>query len=166
MWVALVRFTLLDLPVWPAILFPIAWVIALATAGGTMRISLSEAARYLDHHLELDERMATCVQLLREVPVRGLRQRRAPVPAYVLEDTARQLRTKAQALPRGVRVAVGRREVLPFVVSLLVLLGAVLLPTPLDQIRSERAELQRAVDEQVAKIESSASRYRFASGPR
>jgi hypothetical protein len=154
LWVAVVRFTLLDLPVWPAILFPLAWLAALAVASGTMRVSLSEAARFLDHHLGLDERMATCVQMLREVPIRGLRQQRVPVPVYVLEDTARQLRTKAQALPRGWHLSVGRREVLSLVVPLLVLLGAALLPTPLDQIRSERAELQRAVNEQMAKIET------------
>ena len=153
-WVALVRFTLLDLPIWPAVLFPVAWLVALIVVGATMRVSLSEAARFLDHHLGLDERMATCLQLLREVPIRGLLQQRTPVPAYVLEDTARQLRIKAPALPRGWRVNVGRREILSVVVPLLVLVGAAVLPTPLDQIRSERAELQRAVNEQIAKIET------------
>ena len=154
LWVALVRFTLIDLPIWPAVLFPLAWVVALVVAGSTQRVSLSEAARYLDHHRELDERMATCLQLLREVPIRGLRQRREPVPVYVLEDTALQLRTKAQALPRGWRMNLGRRQVLSVVVPLLVLVGAALLPTPLDQIRSEQAELRRAVTEQIAKIET------------
>jgi hypothetical protein len=153
-WVALVRFTLIDLPVWPAVLFPVAWLVALAVAASTTRVSLSEAARFLDHHLELDERMATCLQLLREVPIRGLRQSREPVPVYVLEDTARQLRAKTQELPRGWRMNIGRRQLLWVVVPLLVLLGAAILPTPLDQIRSERAELQRAVNEQIAKIET------------
>ncbi len=154
LWVGLVRFTLLDLPIWPAGLFPLAWLIALAVAGGTTRVSLSEAARFLDHHLGLDERMATCVQLLREVPVRGLRQQREPVPVYVLEDTARELRTKGPALPRGWRVTVGRREIMSVVVPIFVLVAAALVPTPLDQVRSERAELQRAVNEQIAKIET------------
>ena len=27
-WVALVQFTLLDLPIWPAVLFPVAWLVA------------------------------------------------------------------------------------------------------------------------------------------
>ncbi len=153
-WVALVRFTLLDLPIWPAVLFPVAWLLALVVAASTLHVSLSEAARFLDHHLELDERMATCLQLLREVPIRGLQHSRAPVPVYVLEDTARQLRTKASTVPRGWRINFRRRQLLSAVVPALVLLGTAVLPTPLDQVRTERAELQRAVNEQIAKIET------------
>lgn len=153
-WVALVRFTLLDLPIWPAVLFPVAWLLALVVAASTLHVSLSEAARFLDHHLELDERMATCLQLLREVPIRGLQHSRAPVPVYVLEDTARQLRTKASTFPRGWRINFRRRQLLSAVVPALVLLGTAVLPTPLDQVRTERAELQRAVNEQIAKIET------------
>ena len=45
------------------------------------------------------------------------------MPVYVLEETARQLRTKAPALPRGGQVSIGRRQLLSVAVPVLVLFG-------------------------------------------
>jgi hypothetical protein len=153
-WVALVRFTLLDLPLWPALLFPLAWVAALIIAGATLRVSLSESARFLDRCLDLDERVATCVQMLRQTPIHGLKREKLPVSPYMLDDTARHLRVKSTELPAGWHVSFERRQALATLVPVVFLMGAIFLPTPLDQVRSERAELQQAVNEQVAKIET------------
>lgn len=153
-WVALVRFTLLDLPSWPALLFPVAWLVALIAASSTLRVTLSESARFLDRHLGLDERVATCIQLLRNTPIRGLKQERPRVPVSLLEDTARELRTSAAHLPSGWRFRLDRKQALVTLLSLVLLAVVAFLPTPLDQVRSERAQLQKVVDEQVAKIET------------
>src|SRR5437763_12182656 len=55
LWVALVRFTLVDVPEWPVLLFPLLWLCLLLIARRTQHVSLGESARFLDHSLGLDE---------------------------------------------------------------------------------------------------------------
>jgi hypothetical protein len=154
LWIGLARFTMFDLPMWPALLFPVAWLLAVAIASSTHRVTLSESARFLDRHLGLDERVATCVQLLRDAPILGLKRQRPQVPLTLLEDTARQLRTGSICLPSGFNLNLDKRSALALCIPALLLLGAVFLPTPLDQFRADQAQLQQAVDEQIAKIET------------
>src|SRR6476619_6907800 len=47
-WVALAKFTLLDLPWWPALLAPLVWLAALAIWLARRPITRSKCARYLD----------------------------------------------------------------------------------------------------------------------
>ncbi|MEO5954010.1 MAG: hypothetical protein ABIQ44_16235, partial [Chloroflexia bacterium] len=58
-WVVLVRFTLLDVPQWPALLFPVAWLGLLVVIRRTRKVGIGESARFLDKALGLDERVAT-----------------------------------------------------------------------------------------------------------
>ena len=62
-WVALAKFTLLDLPWWPVLLAPLVWLPALGVWLARRPITRSKCARYLDTSLELDERMITCLEL-------------------------------------------------------------------------------------------------------
>src|SRR5439155_22358265 len=62
-WLALARFTLLDLPWWPVLLAPVVWLLALAVWLVRRPITRSKCARYLDSALELDERVITCLEL-------------------------------------------------------------------------------------------------------
>ncbi|MGA7732712.1 MAG: hypothetical protein WCD37_15755, partial [Chloroflexia bacterium] len=153
LWVALVRFTLLDIPQWPAVLFPIAWLVLLLVVRRTRRIGIGEAARYLDRALSLDERVATSLELVRSTPVAGLRPGKMRAPRAMLEETAYYLKQKRSLLPTGWGYTLRRWQWAAMGMGLLVLCGAILLPTPLDQVRAERAELRRAVNEQIARVE-------------
>jgi len=63
-WVIFVRFTLLDLPQWPALIPFIVWALALTIVLARTRVTTGQAARYLDRALGLDERLATYVELI------------------------------------------------------------------------------------------------------
>ena len=152
-WVALVRFTLLDIPQWPALLFPLAWLLSIFIVRRTRRIGVGESARYLDRALSLDERVATSLELVRSTPVAGMRSSRLRVPRAMLDDTAFHLKAKRALLPSGWAYRLKRGQLLAMAISLLILFGAVFLPTPLDQVRAERADLQRAVRDEIARVE-------------
>ncbi len=153
LWVLLVRFTLIDLPKWPALLFPMSWLLALVVVRSTRRIGSGESARYLDRALGLDERVATSLELVRSTPVAGLHVGRVRLPRTMLADTAFHLHTKRNMLPSGWGYSLRRWQWAAVGAALLVLVGAILLPTPLDQVRAERAELQRAVRDEIAQVE-------------
>jgi hypothetical protein len=153
LWVGLARFTLLDIPQWPALLFPIAWLVSLLIVRQTGRIGTGEAARYLDRALSLDERVATSLELVRSTPVAGLRPGKPRAPRAMLDETAYQLQQKRGQLPSGWGYTLRGWQWAAMGMGLLLLCGAILLPTPLDQVRAERAELRRAVNEQIARVE-------------
>src|SRR5438270_543839 len=48
LWVALFRFTLLDLPQWPIILFVAVWALMLMITSLRQRVPYGQSARYLD----------------------------------------------------------------------------------------------------------------------
>src|SRR5438132_10711476 len=62
-WLALAKFTLLDLPWWPALFAPLLWLPALGVWLARRPITRSRCARYLDSALDLDERVITCLEL-------------------------------------------------------------------------------------------------------
>lgn len=160
-WAALVRFTLLDIQAWPALLFMPAWLVALFVASrrhsSRHSISSGQSARYLDRALHLDERLSTCVEFIRATPVKslGLGQQSAyKLPIGLLEDTAFQLKTRRGLLPNAWSFRLQRWQGVAVGCALLILAGAILLPTPLDAVRAERAELRRAVSDELAKIQA------------
>lgn len=153
LWVILVRYTLLDLPQWPALVFPLAWLGLMVVVRRTRHIGVGESARYLDRALKLDERVATSIELVRSSPVSGLRQARLRVPGAMLEDTAFHLKTKRAMMPSGWAYRLRTWQVGAMGIGLALLLGALFLPTPLDRVRAERAELQRALNDQIARVE-------------
>lgn len=153
-WVALVRFTLLDIPQWPALLFPVAWLGLIAIVRRTRKVGIGESARYLDKALGLDERVATSLEMVRSAPVTSLKPAVLRVPRAMLDDTAFHLKSKREQIPSGLQYNLKRWQYAALGGCMVLLLGAILLPTPLDQVRAERAELQRAVNDQIAKVEA------------
>src|SRR3954462_3386128 len=62
-WVALIRFSLLDLPWWPVLLAPILWLPLLTFWLSRKPITRARCACFLDAALELDERVLTCLEV-------------------------------------------------------------------------------------------------------
>src|SRR6478752_6819445 len=90
-WVGVFRFTLLDIPQWPVLLFILAWLAALLVVTRTAHISTGQSARFLDRALALDERVGTLHELARSTPVQGLGPATNRIPDGLLEDTAFQV---------------------------------------------------------------------------
>jgi hypothetical protein len=151
-WVALTRFTLLDVPRWPVLLIMLGWLLILLIVSRLHRISVSQSARYLDRSLALDERLSTLYELARSTPVRGLQPSGPRVPAGLLEDTAFQLKARRVALPGAWIYHLKRGQALAIAASLVCLVAAILLPTTLDKVREERAELRRTVNLELNKV--------------
>jgi hypothetical protein len=151
-WVALVRFTLLELPQWPSLLFPLAWAAWFAFWLARKRVTTPQAARYLDRTLGLDERFTTYVELAR-------RSRRSGKPfdkvlaRSLYDDLQDYLRLGVPTLPPVFKSRVRPQLVAASIVALLALAGAVSLPTGLDAIRAERVILRQTVAAQVGRIE-------------
>jgi hypothetical protein len=152
-WVALVRFTLLDLPQWPSLLFPIAWAAWFTVWLARKRVTMAQAARYLDRTLGLDERFTTYVELARRSRHKGKSLDKALVRS-LYDDLQDYLRLGVPTLPPVFKSRVRPRLVAAAVVALLALAGAVSLPTGLDAVRAERAILRQTVAEQLSRIEA------------
>lgn len=152
-WIMLVRFTLLDLPRSVALVPIIGWMVALVLFRTRSNAGIGESARYLDRTLKLDERVATSLQLVRSSPVIGLRSRKVRLPQALLDDTAFLLNARRGDLPSGWRYSLQRWQGIALAASLVALCAAMLAPTPLDQIRAERAEMERAVRAEISRVE-------------
>ena len=151
-WIALSRFTLLDLPQWPILFFFALWAIAVSIDSLSRRISDGQSARYLDRVLSLDERLGTLVEIAKATPVKSLSGTRKGIPSDLLEDTAFLLRTRLASLPNAWKFSARRGQVVRVGLALLALAAARAVPTSLDQVRAERAALQRTVAAELDKI--------------
>ncbi|MBF6611883.1 MAG: hypothetical protein IVW55_02005 [Chloroflexi bacterium] len=142
-WIALARFTLLEIPLWPSELFIVAWLLWLVAWSLSRRLGDGQVARYLDHTLLLDERLTTCMELLRG------RNRGRPTADDFLErmilDARNTLRERMPMLPAALHFTLRRRYIFAIVVALVALAAAITVPTPLDAVRAERASLNNAV---------------------
>ncbi len=154
LYVALARFTLLDLARWPVIVPAVAWLIGLGLLWHRQP-SRAEAARYLDRRLGLEERIATCVELAN----RGLLRRdNGPghaglVTGALFNDAAVLLSERLHRLP-GVRLRLTRANTLAGGAALLALIAALVAPTRVDLLRAERTELNRTLGEQEAQVQA------------
>lgn len=150
MWVGLLRFTLLDLPAWPVLLPLIAWSLALVIFWTRTRVTTGQAARYLDHALDLDERLATFT----EVVSRSAGSRSPARTAYLQEmgESALELVEKRMAnLPR-LRVRAGLPHMAAMSLAACLLALVMVMPTPLDAVRIERQKLAQSVTLQLQRI--------------
>jgi hypothetical protein len=153
LWIGLSRFTLIDIPQALALAFILLWFVGLFVVSRTYRVGTGEAARYLDRTLGLDERFATCVELARSSPLTGLKGRKSPLPDGLVEDTVFQVKARQNQLPSPWRARMRRRQAGVITFSILALSLSMFLPTPLDSVRAERAQLRRAVAEELARVE-------------
>ncbi|HYP19049.1 MAG TPA: hypothetical protein VEY08_03165 [Chloroflexia bacterium] len=152
-WVALVRFTLLEVPQWPSLLFPLAWAAWFTFWLARKRVTTAQAARYLDHTLGLDERFTTYVELARRSRRKGRPLDKA-LARSLYDDLQDYLRLDVPTLPSVFKSRVRPQLVVAAIMTLLALAGAMSLPTGLDAVRAERATLRQTVAAQLGRIEA------------
>jgi hypothetical protein len=151
LWIVLIRYTFAEVPPWAGLLFVAAWVVGLVILRSRIDVPMGEAARYLDSALGLDERVSTSVELIRSGPVSRLRGSR-PMPESLLGDAAHHLNLTLGNLPSPWRFNARRRQLLLPPVLVMAMLAAILLPTPLDAIRAERAQLDAVARAELERV--------------
>jgi hypothetical protein len=150
LWVGLLRFTLIELPEWPVLLPFAALVVALVVYWSRTRVTTGQAARYLDHALGLDERLAT----LTEIASRRTSGPSRSGAAYLQEmsESALELVEERMArLPR-LRVRVALPQVAIATIAAGLLAFAMVTPTPVDIVRIERQKLAQSVNVELQRI--------------
>jgi hypothetical protein len=162
-WIAFVRFTLVELPAWPAGVIFASWLVVWLVWVARYRPAQAQAARFLDRVLNLDERVSTWLEI--ERGRRFGRSYYAHVFAgrQLLVDTVEKLRERRHRMPAGFSFKPRLVHVVAVSVGLLALAAAITLPTPLDEVRAERAALRRAVQAQMEQI--AALRQELAAHP-
>lgn len=154
LYVGVARFTFLELPRWPVLLFFVPWLIGLAVWSARQRITSAEAARFLDQKLHLDERMSTCVEVINSARLRHGPRPSNGVSHALFVDAAEALDSHLYQLPGPFRVHVGLPNALAVAGTLLLLGGALILPAGVDLLRAEKSALSQSVQEQLTTVES------------
>jgi hypothetical protein len=151
-WLALARFTLIEMPYWPALMFFGIWIAFLPLLIGRQRVSTMQAARYLDRALELDERCSTYVQMRRKRRI----SRQAPLERAALDrltaDLKWSLGQRGSRLPTPFKLRMRRWQAAALTLAVGLLLASMFVPSPLDAVRAERALLRQAVAKQGQRI--------------
>ena len=151
LWVALVRFTLLQLTPWVALLPVSVWVVALLVVLARTRVTTGEAARYLDKALGLDERLATYVELVsRPGLVSGSAARRTYLQDLA-QNTRQLVATGGTRFP-PLKIRTHRFGLLAMPIAAMLLAVLLVVPTPLDAVRLERQRLAQSIQAQVQRI--------------
>jgi hypothetical protein len=150
LWVGLLRFTLIELPEWPVLLPFVAWVVALVVYWSRTRVTTGQAARYLDHALGLDERLAT----LTEFASRRTGGRSRSGAAYLQEmgESALKLVEERMARLPSLRALVALPQVATATIAAGLLALAMVTPTPVDTVRMERQKLAQSVNMEIQRI--------------
>ncbi len=151
-WVAMVRFTLLDLPRWPIALALAVWFAAYFTWSRRLRITRSQCARYLDAALGLDQRLSTYLELEGRDKLLNLSNVGAIFKNRLASDTAMLLTERMIFLPGRFHCKLNRWPVLISSVAALALLATMLVPTQLDAIKTERDVVRVTMEAQAQKL--------------
>jgi hypothetical protein len=152
-WIALARFTLLEIPRWPVLVAPLAWFVVWWAWVSTRPVSRRASATYLDRALGLDERISTLLELDGRVRA-GLATAAASFRGALLNDTVELLRERYLRLPSPLRLRMNARYALVGALACALLVGAIFVPTGLDAVRAERSQLRQALTSQADKIAS------------
>lgn len=153
-YVAVARFTLLDIPRWPVLLLFVVWLLGLSVWSLRQRVTSADAARYLDRKLQLDERITTCVEIINSSRVARSRRVVNSVSYALFTDAAEALDHSLHLLPHPFRLSLSRPRALAIAGTVLCLMGVLLAPTNVDLLRSEKGELSQSVQQQLAEIAS------------
>lgn len=154
LWIGVSRFTLLDLARWPAFAFVAAWLLGLLVWVNRLPVTPLQSAKYLDRALGLDARLATCIESARSQDPNKFSPQAFSIRFNMFSETVDLLAEKLGGLPSIFRVNLSPRNGVALAVALAALLAAIFLPTPLDAVRAERAELQATLAAQLQKIGS------------
>jgi hypothetical protein len=150
-WIAVARYTLLEVPQWPVALAIALPIVLLAVGTWRGGIGIMSAARYLDRALSLDERVATAVELARR-PLDQTDTVTEPLHRRLVEDALHELEIRLSALPTPFAVRLRLGHSFFTAASVLALALALMLPSPVDAVRVERALLRAAVQNELQRI--------------
>ncbi|HEY0071105.1 MAG TPA: hypothetical protein VGE04_14155 [Chloroflexia bacterium] len=153
-YIAVLRFTLADLPAWPVILVFVPWLLFIWLWTRAQRVTSAEAARFLDHTLELDERVSTCVEVINSTRLVRSHASRTRVHYALLIDAAETLDERLYDLPGRFSLRWTRRNMAAVAVALVALLSAIAFPTYVELARVERGELAKAMQDQLAQVKA------------
>jgi hypothetical protein len=153
-WVAATRFTLLDLPEWPAAVFPIFWFLAFAVWLLRGNITRAQCGRYLDARLGLDERVSTCLELDGRARLGHSNLQEHTLTNELVADTATVLNERIHLLPNpwGYRLKLWHSAAGS--AALLALVAALILPTSFDLVRTEQDIVRDAMATQARQLAS------------
>src|SRR5436190_1173326 len=152
LWIGVSRFSLLELPRWPALVIPIIWLVVLAVWWGRQPVSRADCARYLDTHLELEERLSTCLELQGRARLLSPTPSASALHSELYADTAQVLEQRSYLLPDAFRFRIRRSQVVAPLAALALLLIFSVAPTPFDKVKSEQTALRSALDTQAKQI--------------
>jgi hypothetical protein len=162
-WIALLRFTLINLPLWLAIAL---FLVVIAFSVGwsyTRPVPASRAARFLDSRLSLDERLSTLLELKRSVSHLNAEHAKSQISTWALNETSTLVLERLDKLPRRMTWRPSRKEVVTIALALTALFAVVVVPTPLDAVRAEQAALTSALEKRIGNLE--ALRLEIAADP-
>lgn len=151
-YVVAARFTLWELPGWPVLLIVVPWAAFVWVWSRVQRVTTSEAARYLDRSLDLDERVSTCVELINATKLVRGSGAASSMRHALFTDAAEALDERLPSLPSGFRLKWSRAGIISTTLALLVLVGSLTFPTGLELIRGERGAVTKAVQEQLTQV--------------
>lgn len=151
-YIALLRFTLADLPHWPVLLVFVPWLLFVWLWTRAQRVTSAEAARFLDRHLGLDERVSTCVEVLNRTRLDRAPGANRGVQFALLVDAAEALDERLLGLPGRLSFRWTRWNVLAVSVAMVALFSAIAFPTYVELARVERGAVARAVQDQLAQV--------------
>jgi hypothetical protein len=156
-WLGLLKFTLLDLPWWPVLFVPLLWFPILALwVARTRPVSRSSCARYLDSVLELDERVLTCLELGVRARLGSLSGLAASFAETLYADTVEIVQQRLYLLPSAPGATYrGWRGIAPRLAALaavILLVGVIVVPSPVAGQKSEQNAVRAALDAQVQKL--------------
>ncbi|MDQ5825962.1 MAG: hypothetical protein M3441_17340 [Chloroflexota bacterium] len=152
-YVAVVRFTLANLPTWPALVVFVSWLLIVGLWTRSQPVTSAEAARFIDQSLGLDERVSTSVELINAARLVRLQAPPTGVHYALLADTAAALDERLDSLPGPFRFRWTRVNAVAVAVAMVALLGAVVVPAQAEFARGERSALAKAVQDQLEQVQ-------------
>lgn len=153
-YVCAARFTLAVLPNWPLLLLLIAWAGGLVIWTRRQRVGTGEAARYLDRHLGLDERVSTCVEIINRHRLVGGNSVPGAIQRALLQDVGETLQQKAKLLPRAHHFSLSLGTALAIGGTLLAFTAALVLPTNAGTLRAEHSALENSLRQQLTEVQT------------
>lgn len=154
LYIALLRFTLSELPSWPVLLAFLCWLLCVWLWARAQRITSAEAARFLDRHLGLDERVSTCVEVLNRTRLDRTQAANRGVQYALLVNAAEALDERLLDLPGRFSFRWTRWNAVAVAAALVALFSAVAFPTYVELTRVERSAVAHAVQDQLAQLVS------------
>jgi len=112
--------------------------------------TLLSTAGFVDEQLNLKERVSTALEISN-----GFLQTSSDIAARQLNDTL--ARVESIDVNLAIPLAWHKRDLALLILAVSVLLGAIMVPNPQDNLISQRRAIQQAIEEQVATLEEISS---------